>query len=105
MNKGNKNRKLITVICDHCGVEFEKPQSEFNRNKKLGRKNFCSRSCCIKYNNIHNRKGVCSNRLKEHLNSINNNRKTIYTPYTYTMRSIRSRSKEYDINVEYLHNL
>jgi hypothetical protein len=41
----NHNRKLGKCICDNCGKEFEKPLSEINRNEKLKRSNFCSRSC------------------------------------------------------------
>lgn len=40
-----KGRKLITVNCDYCGNEFDKPETEHNRSEKLGRKKFCSRSC------------------------------------------------------------
>ena len=49
----NKGRKLGNCTCDNCGVEFSKPQSEIIRNQKLGRKNFCSRTCVGK-NNIKN---------------------------------------------------
>ena len=45
MLKYKQNRKLITVKCDCCGKEFEKPLSEYNRNVKLGRANYCSRAC------------------------------------------------------------
>ena len=43
--KYNFNRKLGTVKCDNCGKEFQKPQSEINRNAKLGRNNYCCREC------------------------------------------------------------
>ena len=43
IKKYMQNRKLITFVCDCCGKEAQKPLSEYNRNKKLGRKNFCSR--------------------------------------------------------------
>ena len=39
-----QKRKLITITCDYCGKEFSKPESEYKRNVKLGRHNFCSRS-------------------------------------------------------------
>lgn len=45
MLKYKQNRKLITIKCDCCGKEFEKPVSEYNRNIKLGRANYCSRAC------------------------------------------------------------
>lgn len=31
---------MVTFICDNCGKEAQKPLSEYNRNIKLGRKNF-----------------------------------------------------------------
>jgi hypothetical protein len=36
---------MINIICDSCGKYFLRNQSEVNRNQKLGRKIFCSRSC------------------------------------------------------------
>ena len=45
MSKRNHGRKMGICTCDNCGVEFTKPQSEINRNLKIGRRNFCTRSC------------------------------------------------------------
>ena len=59
MKKYKQNRKLITVICDNCNINFEKPVSEYNRNLKLNRKNYCCKSCVGK-----------SNANIEHLNNI-----------------------------------
>jgi hypothetical protein len=40
-----EKRRMGSCTCSNCGVEFEKPLSELNRNEKLGRKNFCSLNC------------------------------------------------------------
>ena len=53
MSKNKSKRKMGECTCDNCGIKFEKPLSEINRNNKLGRQNFCSRTCVGK-NNIKN---------------------------------------------------
>lgn len=53
MIKYKQNRKLIKVICDGCQIEFEKPESEYKRNLSFNRRNFCSRTCLGKNNNLH----------------------------------------------------
>ena len=58
MLKYKRNRKLIQLTCDNCGKLYDKPITEYNRNIRLKRHNFCSRSCAIKYSNkINKRKG------------------------------------------------
>lgn len=54
MKKYCENRKLGEFTCAWCGCKSEKPQSELNRNEKLGRKNFCSISCAMAYRNEYN---------------------------------------------------
>lgn len=49
MLKYKRNRKLIQLTCDNCGKLYDKPITEYNRNIRLKRHNFCSRSCAIKY--------------------------------------------------------
>ncbi len=36
----------ISITCTYCNVVFLKKISEYNRNKKVGRNNYCSHSCC-----------------------------------------------------------
>lgn len=36
---------MAIVKCFACYKEFERANAEINRNKKIGRKTFCSRSC------------------------------------------------------------
>lgn len=104
IKKYMQNRKLITFICDCCGKEAQKPLSEYNRNKKLGRKNFCSRSCAIRYANK-NKLHRFTDKCREHLLSICGNQRDEYTGFRYALRSIRKRFKEVDIDLEYLKQL
>lgn len=40
----------IKTNCQTCGKEFEKLKKEFTRSQKIGRLNFCSRSCAGTHN-------------------------------------------------------
>ena len=44
-----KDRKLIKIFCENCGIEYEKTLSEYNRSEKHNRKHFCSRKCNNEY--------------------------------------------------------
>lgn len=98
------NRKLVTFVCDCCGKEAQKPLSEYNRNNKLGRKNFCSRSCAVRYANK-NKLHKFTDKCREHLLSICNNQKDEYTEFRYIFRNICKRFKDVDIDLEYLKQL
>ncbi len=95
---GDSGRKLGICKCDNCGIEFQKPQSEVNRNQKLSRKNFCSRTCVGKNNtkNFGDRKSVYD--ISRH----SGNRNDGYTKFRYHFRNISKRTKELDITVENL---
>ena len=67
MQKYKQGRKLVTIICDCCGCEVEKPVSEVNRNRKLNRHLFCSRSCAMKFLNKNRTQA-----MKNHSNSESN---------------------------------
>lgn len=90
-------RKLGTCQCDNCGIEFKKPQSEITRNEKLGRKNFCSRTCVGK-NNVKNFGDGENYDISKHSGW----RKDEFTKFRYHFRNIKSRNKEIDITIEYL---
>lgn len=94
-------RKLGKCICDHCGIEFEKPLSEIKRNEKLKRRNFCSRKC-TGYQAIVNLKNVKNNYdISQH----SSNRKDGFSLFRYHLRNIRNRDKEFDVDLEYLKEL
>jgi len=90
MKKYKHNRKLITVICDECNKEYEKPISEYNRNKNNNRHSFCSRSCSASYTNKHRKVNTVSN--------ITNKR--IANPFLYYMKLIKNRFKEINITIK-----
>lgn len=43
-----KHRTQVQFICDCCGKEATKAKSEYERNIRLDKKNFCSRSCAAR---------------------------------------------------------
>lgn len=92
------NRKLITINCDQCSNEFDKPVSEYNRNIAKDRKNYCSRSCSAKANN----KGVVRNPIPP---SNSDNRKDNFTKFRYYLRNSLKRFKDNDLTLEYLKQL
>ena len=52
---------MTEIVCDLCGVKFEKGRAEIARTKH----NFCSRSCAGSFNN-QRRRGPYKNRDKEY---------------------------------------
>jgi hypothetical protein len=88
----NYNRILGTCVCKNCGKEYEKPLSEINRNKKLNRSNFCTRSCVGKFH--------ISNFGDKNWN-LKDNHRDEYTMFKYYMKSINDRrgSKGLDVNI------
>ena len=83
-------------ICNNCGIEFEKRNSEINRNERLGRPNFCSRYCVGKNN---------SKNLGDHLG----NYKQImgykrygdeFTKFRYHYRNITKRNFVVNVTIE-----
>jgi len=98
MKKYKQSRKLVEVKCENCGILYKKPASEYKRNLKLNRKNYCSRSCVGKQNHTH------LNIYKGNVQSlISTNKIDKYTPYRYYLKSVRRRSKEYNITLNDLH--
>lgn len=106
MEKYKVNRKLVTVTCDFCGTEYLKPESEYKRNIKLGRHNFCSRSCAGKH--MHTLEYTPSAAQEESRNSIKNfsgNKHDEFTPFREILRTVRNRHKEFDLDLQYLSDL
>lgn len=104
MKKSLIGRKTVTFICDECGGEGIKAKTEYERNTKLGRKNYCCRECAAK-GAAKSRTGVkrpASEALIAHNKQIASNRKDKYTPYRYTLNCVKRRYKDIDIDLEYL---
>ena len=102
------NRKLITFICDNCGCEAQKPLSEYNRNKKLGRHNFCCRNCSFEFGKrilekkpLTEKQKLNQQRIKEYCY----NRNDEFTPYRYSLRNAKKRFKEFNLTLEDLRDV
>jgi hypothetical protein len=92
----NKGRKLGNCKCDNCGIEFEKAQSEINRNLKLNRKNFCTRTCVGKFFV----EKLSKNNVNYDISKHSSNRKDGLTKFRYHYRNIKNRDKEIGITIE-----
>ncbi len=98
MEKYKNNRKLVTINCDCCSKEYEKPISEYNRNIAKNRKNYCSRSCSATANN----KGIVRNPIAP---SNSGNKRDNYTKFRYYLRNSLKRFKDNDLTLEYLQEI
>jgi hypothetical protein len=98
MSKNKSKRKMGECSCDNCGVVFEKPLSELNRNKKLGRMNFCTRSCVGK-NNI---KNFPDRENNYDISKHSSNGRDKYTGLRALLRRIKNKYHDYDVDLDYL---
>jgi hypothetical protein len=96
MKKYKYKRKLVEIECDYCGNIHTKPESEYNRNKIKGRKNYCSRSCCGKVTIKQNipKESI----VWEHLKGIN--RRDKYTGFREHIRRIHNRHKKIELTLD-----
>lgn len=102
MLKYKQNRKLISLKCNTCNIQFDKSFSEYEKNLKLNRNNYCSRSCCGK--SIINMK-----RIKEMVSNYDisqhcNNHVDEFTGFRYYFRNSKSRFKDFTLNLEDIKN-
>jgi hypothetical protein len=96
----------VKVKCAHCGNEFEKMRSEYNRRiKKNTTGFFCNLKCSGNYfdtNHLAKYRKIYNKKIKNYAN----NRLDQYSPFKYHANKTRSRSKEKgyktDITIEYL---
>lgn len=103
IKKYKNNRTLVTFICDSCKKVESKPKSEYDRNIKLGRHNFCSRSCAIRFNNFngeHCKSIENIERLKKY-----NDKQAEKLSFNYTLRNCRNHYKEFELDSEYLEEI
>ena len=92
-------RKKELTICSnpYCGVEFFKDKSELNRNKKIGRKNYCSLKCSGINNHTH-----LNSYVKENIKFIlphSNNRRDQFTGLREHFRRVKKRHHKYNIDL------
>lgn len=102
LKKYMQNRRLVTFICDNCGCEAQKPQSEYNRNIKLGRKNFCCRSCSCTYrcNLYKDTPTEAQLQARKNIRDYSGYKRDEWTPYRYSLRNAKKRFKEFNLTLE-----
>ena len=102
-NRKNFNRKLVTIKCDYCGKEFQKPLSEYKRSQEKGRNCYCCRTCAAegaRNTRINLPYKPASEKMLEHLKNICGNHRDDYTPFRYSLRCAKRRFKDVDITLE-----
>lgn len=99
-----RNRKQELTVCanKNCNKEFLKDSSEIKRNQKIGRRNYCSSTCCG-YDN-HNHLKQFSKENKKYLVNVANNRRDKYTGLREHFRRIKKRKHEFNITLNDLLN-
>lgn len=100
--------KTVTLVCDVCGKEFEKPKKEYNRRIRLGKTEFfCGASCSGKRPSQveHLRKLERKFPIWEEINRYKGD---IFSPYREIFRRLfitRRVKKEVNIDLPYLKKL
>lgn len=81
---------MAVIKCFVCSKEFDRKEAEIKRNKKKGRKTFCSRSCSGKYHlkNIPEEKRINTDHLKKGSDADQ------YSPFRFFYNLCKRRSKE-----------
>jgi hypothetical protein len=93
-----KRKKELTICFNpSCGIEFMKDKSEINRNKKLGRKNYCSLKCSGANNHNHLKEYVKDN--VKFILPHTNNRRDEFTGLREHFRRVKKRKHEYNIDL------
>jgi hypothetical protein len=75
----------VKLECEVCGKEFERRAAEVKRNKKLGRRVYCSRQCVGRDNNSHLdfKKGLRSPNFKRVVDE--------HSPFRFFMKCMKNR--------------
>lgn len=85
-------RKIIKLICENCGIKFERLLSEHKRSLKRGMKSFCTQSCATIYLHKGGLRGFCRPELPKPPNS--GIQRDEYSPFRYFMKMFRNRSRD-----------
>lgn len=94
------------IVCEICNKEFERDIKEINRNTKIGRRTYCSRSCSGIGNQwslgTYHGNGDLSHIPPEKLKT---KKKDQYSPFRKHLGSARKRDTEQNLTLEYLKEL
>lgn len=85
----------MIIKCEICGINFERKNSEINRNKKFNRRTFCSKKCSGKalIKNIPQESYV-----HDHLNP--SNKLDEYSPFRWHLKVAKQRNKKVTITLQ-----
>lgn len=86
----------IELICDVCGKSFLRSRGEANRNKKLGRRTYCSLECVGK-GNLDN---IPIDKRHHPENLVSNNRGDEFSPFRWHFRNAKRRNKSFDLTLK-----
>jgi hypothetical protein len=75
---------MENLFCEICNICFSRSKAEINRNKKLGRRVFCSRVCCGKAT----LSNLGDKRITTHLKK--GSERDEYSPFRSFLKTIRS---------------
>jgi hypothetical protein len=98
--------EMVEVKCHTCGKMFNRISKEVNRSIRLGRRQFCSRTCCGKGTNdkeslmkrIPLEKRLTAWQYIRHRRTVGKN-----SPFKYFLKTINGHSRQYDVDVDLLH--
>lgn len=91
---------MVTLQCDNCGSDFERRQTDVNNSRRRGMTaSFCSRSCSVGH----------SNRVRENkpgwAEKFRGSDRDSLSPFRVYIRNCKQRSREMDVDAEYLKDL
>lgn len=90
--------KTENVTCENCGNTFEKVSKEVTRSIKLGRPQYCSKSCSKSTESNLNHLTSIRTGDVSHLNA--GNRRDEFTGFREHIRRIKYRNKEVDLTLQ-----
>jgi len=78
----------IKLVCENCGEDFLRSKGEINRNNKIGRRIYCSRSC--------SGKGKFTTGFKSNVSGLNRgyDKKDEHTPFKYYMKILNNKDRQ-----------
>lgn len=90
-----EKRKQITLVCCKCKKSYKKDLSEYVRNQRLGRQNYCSLSCTGDINKI-----PLDKRSKYDISQHSNNQIDKYTKFRFYFKVMGNDNRK-DCNITY----
>lgn len=92
------NKKMVDVVCENpdCKKEFQRYIGEYNRRKRLGKKQYCSLQCYAKHDGVNNLKFVTTEDDKinrENIKKYAGNRRDCYSAFRYFVKVLKNENR------------